>query len=82
MVPRFQPALGNGRGIDYVMGMKHEANLSPRGHREPDASDFARAKASYRAGGGVDHVVVGQWLLTWGHPERKKFADWLADQDG
>ena len=63
-------------------GMKHEAGLSPRAPRLPDAADFARAKASYAAGEGVDHIVVGQWLLTWGRPGRKKFEDWLNDQDG
>ncbi|WP_375395677.1 hypothetical protein [uncultured Sphingomonas sp.] len=62
--------------------MKHEAGLSQRGEREPTAADFARAKASVVAGRGVDHVVVGQWLLTWGQPGRKKFKDWLADQNG
>ena len=62
--------------------MKHEGDLSAGVRRQPDIADLARAKASYAAGGDVDHVVVGAWLLTWGKPGRKDFADWLADQDG
>ena len=62
--------------------MKHEAGLSRREGRKPDAADFARARTSYASGAGVDHIVVGQWLLTWGQPGRKDFADWLKEQDG
>ena len=56
--------------------------MAKRPRRLPEAEDFARAKAAYAAGDGVEHVVVGQWLLTWGKPGRKPFADWLHDQDG
>jgi hypothetical protein len=62
--------------------MKHESGMAKRPRRLPEAEDFARAKAAYAAGDGVEHVVVGQWLLTWGKPGRKPFADWLHDQDG
>ncbi|WP_293872978.1 MULTISPECIES: hypothetical protein [unclassified Sphingomonas] len=62
--------------------MKHEADIAPRTRRLPDAEDFARAKAMYAAEEGVEHVVVGQWLLTWGTPEFKDFPDWLAEQYG
>ena len=62
--------------------MKHQADISSRPRAQPEASDFARAKASYAAGGGVEHIVVGAWLLTWGKPGRKDFGDWLNDQDG
>ena len=62
--------------------MKHESGLSPRARRLPDKADFARAKAGYAAGIGVEHSVVSQWLLTWGLPGQKDFPDWLAEQDG
>ncbi len=62
--------------------MKHEADIAPRARRLPDASDFARAKSMYAAGKGVEHLVVGQWLLTWGEPGFRDFPDWLAAQDG
>lgn len=41
-----------------------------------------RAKAMYAAEEGVEHGVVGQWLLTWGKPEFKDFPEWLANQQG
>jgi predicted transcriptional regulator len=70
--------------------MKHEPRIREQAEsgtaaptlRLPTADDFARAKASYAAGEGVDHIVVGQWLLTWGSPDRRSFAGWLKDQDG
>ncbi len=62
--------------------MKHEADITPGAARQPDAADFTRARAGYAAGAGVDHVVVGAWLLTWGDPGYKDFPDWLAEQDG
>lgn len=62
--------------------MKHEADIAPRARRLPDAEDFARARTMYAAGEGVEHLVVGQWLLTWGKPGRKPFEEWLADQNG
>ncbi|MCP3734903.1 hypothetical protein M9979_08470 [Sphingomonas sp. RP10(2022)] len=62
--------------------MKHEADIASRTRRLPDAKDFARAKAMHAAGEGVEHIVVGQWLLTWGKPGRKDFEDWLQDQNG
>jgi predicted transcriptional regulator len=61
--------------------MNAETNI-PRSHRRPDVADISRAKADLAAGVGVDHIVVGAWLLTWGKPGRKDFADWLNDQDG
>lgn len=65
-----------------VRGMRHEPDLSRATRRMPTAADFQRAKASYAAGDGVEHIVVGEWLLTWGKPGRKPFADWLNEQDG
>lgn len=65
-----------------MTGMKHEAVIPPQGRRLPIAEDFTRAKAMYAAGEGVEHIVVGQWLLTWGKPGRKDFDEWLKDQDG
>ncbi|MDP1027507.1 hypothetical protein Q5H91_09810 [Sphingomonas sp. KR1UV-12] len=62
--------------------MKQDFDIPPRPRREPTRADFARAKSMYAAGEGVEHVVVGRWLLTWGKPGRKNFADWLAEQDG
>jgi len=62
--------------------MKHEADISTRSARPPAADDFARAKAMYAAGEGVDHIVVGQWLRTWGSSGFKDFPNWLADQPG
>ena len=41
-----------------------------------------RARASYAAGGGVEHDVVSLWLRTWGQPNRRPFRDWLAAPDG
>ena len=72
---------GRGGGL-YAAAMKHEANLSASTRRLPDVADFARAKAAQAAGGDIEHVVVGQWLLTWGKPGRKSFAEWLHEQDG
>ena len=65
-----------------LRGMKHEPAIAAKGRRLPTPEDFARAKAMYAAGEGVEHIVVGQWLLTWGKPGRRDFADWLAEQDG
>jgi hypothetical protein len=73
-----------------ILRMKHEPRIADqtdsdavvRSHRLPDAHDIARAKASYARGGRVEHLVVGQWLLTWGKPGRKPFGEWLQDQDG
>lgn len=62
--------------------MKHEADIARRASRLPNVEDFTRAKAMYAAGEGVEHVVMGQWLLTWGRPGRKDFEGWLNDQDG
>ena len=45
-------------------------------------ADVIRAKASYARGTGVEHVVMAEWLMTWGRRGRKDFGDWLADQDG
>jgi hypothetical protein len=65
-----------------IPSMKHEPGISPRPRRAPELGDFTRAKASYAAGDGVAHIVVGQWLLTWGKPDQKPFADWLNEQNG
>jgi hypothetical protein len=62
--------------------MKHEPRFASQRRRLPESADFARAKASYAAAEDVEHLVVGEWLLTWGAPGRKDFADWLAEQDG
>ncbi|MEH3159474.1 MAG: hypothetical protein PGN08_11470 [Sphingomonas taxi] len=62
--------------------MKHEAGISSRAIPTPTADDFARAKAGYESGIGVDHIVVRQWLRTWGEPGHVPFAEWLAAQDG
>jgi hypothetical protein len=62
--------------------MKHEAGFSPPKPRQPTLEDFTRAKAEYASGYGVDHIVVSQWLRTWGRPGQVKFAEWLASQDG
>jgi hypothetical protein len=62
--------------------MKPEFDNPPRPRREPTRADFTRAKSMYAAGEGVEHVVVGRWLLTWGTPEFQDFPVWLKDQDG
>ncbi|SFP89732.1 hypothetical protein [Sphingomonas rubra] len=62
--------------------MKHDPDIAPRASRRPTIDDFTRAKASYAAGDGVNHVVVGQWLLTWGDPDQQPFAEWLREQHG
>jgi hypothetical protein len=62
--------------------MKHEPDIAPRARRLPDANDFARAKSMYAAGKGIEHIVVGQWLLTWGKPSFKDFPHWLDEQNG
>jgi hypothetical protein len=61
--------------------MRSEAHILPRRPRLPTREDFAEAKAGYASGYGVDHVVVGRWLLTWGTPGFKDFPEWLAEQD-
>ena len=62
--------------------MTPEAQIPPRNARRPTRDDFVRAKAGYASGYGVDHVVVGEWLRTWGEPGQVPFAEWLAKQDG
>lgn len=62
--------------------MKHEAVTRQSRKDEPFAKAIARARASYSAGGGVEHRVVTQWLLTWGEPGRVTFEEWLAAWDG
>ncbi|MGP7795329.1 hypothetical protein [Sphingomonas sp. CLY1604] len=62
--------------------MKHEAGLSSPKIPLPTAEDFARAREGYASGRGVDHIVVRQWLRTWGEPGQVPFEDWLAAQNG
>ena len=62
--------------------MKHEPSITPHDRRVPQAADFARAKAMFAAGQGVEHLVVGEWLLTWGDPDYKDFPEWLLSQNG
>ncbi|KIU28049.1 hypothetical protein SR41_09545 [Sphingomonas melonis] len=62
--------------------MKHEAGFSTPTIPLPTAADFARAKQGYQAGDGVDHIVVRQWLRTWGEPGHVPFEEWLAAQNG
>ena len=65
-----------------VCRMKHEPDIAARRSRAPTLEDFTRAKAMYAVGENVDHVVVGQWLRTWGKPSQKQFAAWLREQHG
>lgn len=62
--------------------MKHEAGFSTPTIPLPTPEDFMRAKEEYEAGRGVDHIVVRQWLRTWGEPGRVPFEEWLAAQNG
>ena len=62
--------------------MKHEAGFLSQSLPLPTVEDFARAKAGYGSGDGVDHIVVRQWLQTWGEPGHVPFAEWLSAQDG
>lgn len=41
-----------------------------------------RAMIDHRDGRSYGHAIVSRWLLTWGQPGRKRFHEWLADQDG
>jgi hypothetical protein len=61
--------------------MKNEAGIREQEH-ETLAEAVDRARASYAAGGGVEHRVVAQWLLTWGEPRRVPFKEWLTAWNG
>lgn len=62
--------------------MKHEPDFQPSQDQEPLELAFARARASFAAGTGVEHRIVSLWLMTWGKPGRKPFGDWLTAWDG
>jgi hypothetical protein len=62
--------------------MTPDAEIRSSEPRRPTRDDFAEAKAGYASGYGVDHIVVSEWLRTWGHPGQIPFAEWLAQQDG
>ena len=62
--------------------MKHEP-ISPDPFEDRvDAEMIMLARAELAAGIGVEHAVVGEWLKTWGSPDRKPFKEWLAAWDG
>ena len=62
--------------------MKHDVDLHAPRDGEPLEAAFARARASYAAGTGVEHRVVSLWLKTWGDPDYRPFKEWLAAWDG
>jgi predicted transcriptional regulator len=62
--------------------MKHEAHFPLDAERDLAVDAVTAAKAGYASGYGVDHEVIGQWLLTWGTPAFKDFPDWLDEQNG
>ena len=74
--------LSSGDGWAYVPDMNQHVDIARPARRLPAKDDFTRAKADWAAGEDIDHVVMAQWLLTWGKPGRKDFAEWLHDQDG
>ncbi|EZP52540.1 hypothetical protein [Sphingomonas sp. CV7422] len=61
--------------------MTPDAQIPPRYPRPATRDDVARAKAGYESGYGVDHVIVSEWLRTWGQPGFKDFPLWLAEQN-
>jgi hypothetical protein len=62
--------------------MKHEPNIADRRDPMPFAEEIAKARLDYSTGRGVDHVVVREWLMTWGEPNYKPFDVWLSEWDG
>lgn len=62
--------------------MKHDVDLHAPRDEEPFEQAFARARASYAAGTGVEHRVVSLWLKTWGEADYRPFQEWLAAWDG
>lgn len=65
----------------YIGWVKHEPGVFD--YRDVDAEELAvaRARADAAAGRVYDHVVVREWLKTWGTPDRKPFREWLAQRD-
>lgn len=66
----------------YIAGVKHDANLRTPPDEEPLDVAFARARASYAAGTGVEHRIVPMWLRTWGKADCRPFGEWLAAWNG
>lgn len=62
--------------------MKHEPGIFDQRDADAEEAAVVRARADAAAGRVHDHAVVGDWLKTWGKPDRKPFREWLAARNG